>query len=236
MNATFERLWPTRSLESADKAEMDLNDIMNLWVSKDDMICREVDSPETPTHKDKCDDSGSDIVGADEEPEEKKGRVNGREMRTRGLKSYRGLLADNPAFQSLLANVERECLLASQQPNAMEMTKRSILDFLSQQLSPSRYRSAEDCNMTFRIEWDPKVFIRYQKYSERPEDAIEKAITVTGSITDAQALTCRQYLCQTWPSTGLDILQLVKDIVRSEDDFQRSCKPSLKLNTLFAMP
>lgn len=233
MNATFEKLWPNQSFESARTAEMNLNNIINLGVSKDDMTCEEVVSPETSTHKDKCDDTGNGVIETGEDPEEMNDRINGRETKTVDLNSYRDSLASNPAFQSLLANVKRECLLASQQPNSTGMTKRSILDFLNQSLNPSRHRSAEGCNVTFMIEWDPKIFIRSQRYSERPEHAIEKAITVTGSITNAQALTCRQYLCQTWPSTGLGILLLVKDIVRSEGNFQRSCKPSIL--TIFSL-
>ncbi|OGM45005.1 hypothetical protein ABOM_005741 [Aspergillus bombycis] len=50
--------------------------------------------------------------------------------------------------------------------------------------------------------------------AESADDAIERAITITGSIKDAQAMATVQYLCQTWPSTGIHLLRLVKDVVR----------------------
>ncbi|OKL58696.1 hypothetical protein UA08_06282 [Talaromyces atroroseus] len=202
----------------AEAAEMDLNDRMEFWASKTDAASREIISVEVPSKTDKSDTSGSDLVMANEELEERDDRFNGGEMQPPILKTYRNVVVNNSGYRSLLANVKRERLLTSQQPNAMETIKERILDILSQSASSNRQRLAGDRHMTFRIEWDPKAFILNQKYSEKPEDAIERAIVVTGTITDAQALTCRQYLCQTWPSSGLEILQLVKDIVRFEDE------------------
>jgi hypothetical protein len=49
---------------------------------------------------------------------------------------------------------------------------------------------------------DPSAFVREQEYREKPDEVVEITITLTGSAKDAQALTCAQYLCQTWPSVG----------------------------------
>lgn len=43
--------------------------------------------------------------------------------------------------------------------------------------------------------------------------AVERAITLTGSARDAQALTCVQYLSQTWPLAGEYTMQVVKDVI-----------------------
>jgi hypothetical protein len=51
--------------------------------------------------------------------------------------------------------------------------------------------------VTFGIEWDPLAFVKEQEYREKPDEAVEIAITLTGPAKDAQALTCAQYLCQT---------------------------------------
>jgi hypothetical protein len=63
----------------------------------------------------------------------------------------------------------------------------------------SRKKSVEAYKITFEIEWDPLAFIKEQEYREEPGEAIERAITLTGYAKDAQALTCAQYLRQTWP-------------------------------------
>lgn len=43
---------------------------------------------------------------------------------------------------------------------------------------------------------------------------MERAITITGSETDAQAATTAQYLSQTWPSSGIHLLHVVKRVVQ----------------------
>lgn len=63
------------------------------------------------------------------------------------------------------------------------------------------------------VSWDPVAFLREEEYIEKPEDAIERAITLTGSTVSAQALTCGGYLRQTWPSTRDQILDLIKSLV-----------------------
>jgi hypothetical protein len=60
--------------------------------------------------------------------------------------------------------------------------------------------------------------------AEITEEVVAKVITLTGSAMDAQALTCEQYLCQTWPSAGEYIIRLVKDVVRGGPDHRHTCK------------
>ncbi|KIW70077.1 hypothetical protein PV04_02385 [Phialophora macrospora] len=54
-----------------------------------------------------------------------------------------------------------------------------------------------------------------QEYQERPEAAIEAAITLTGTSADSQALPAVENLCQTWPLTGRHIMGLAKSVVCS---------------------
>lgn len=80
--------------------------------------------------------------------------------------------------------------------------------------------------MTFRMEWDPLAFIKEQEYSEELDETMETAITLTGSARDAQALTCAQYLRQTWPSAAEHIIRLIKDVVRNRPGHRQECKCS----------
>lgn len=45
--------------------------------------------------------------------------------------------------------------------------------------------------------------------------AMEEAITLTGSLIDAQALPCIEYLRQTWPLSGEYILRLLQKLMDS---------------------
>lgn len=88
----------------------------------------------------------------------------------------------------------------------------------------SRKQPAQSYQATFRIQWNPHAFIEDESYKEDVEHVVETAITLTGSLTDAQALTCGQYLHQTWPTSGKNILQLVKSVVADQLGQKHTCK------------
>jgi hypothetical protein len=70
---------------------------------------------------------------------------------------------------------------------------------------------------TFELDWDPLSFVKEQRYTESPHEALERAITLTGSANDAQAMTTVEYLSQTWPATGKHVMRLVADVARNID-------------------
>ena len=106
------------------------------------------------------------------------------------------------------------------EPNSREAIRLKIISSLP---------PAKAYKMTFRIDWDPLAFVKEQEYREEPDEAIPIAITLTGSAKYAQALTCTQYLCQTWPPAGEHTIRLVKDVLRSGPEHRHTCKfPGLK--------
>lgn len=138
--------------------------------------------------------------------------------------AYRNFIFKLPAYKWLLANLRREFLLAAPEPNYMEAIRQKIIQCLPSSRIVSRRRSAETYKVMFEVEWDPLIFFREQGYKEEPGEAIERAITLTGSTKDAQALTCAQYLRQTWPIAAEHTMKLIKDVVRSEPGCQLTCK------------
>jgi hypothetical protein len=143
------------------------------------------------------------------------------------LLAYRDFISKVPAYEWLLANVYREILLASAEPNLMDAIRRMILHFLPSSHKVSRKASVEAYKVVYKIEWDLLAFVKEQEYTEEPDEAVEKAITLTGSANDAQALTCAQYLRQTWPSAGEHIIRLLKNVARSETGHRHACKSPL---------
>jgi hypothetical protein len=140
------------------------------------------------------------------------------------LAAYRDFIFSSPAYVWLLASLQKEFILDPAEPNAMESIRRKILNFLPTSHKISRKKSAEVYKTTFRIVWDPLAFVKEQEYREEPGTVVETAITVTGSAKDAQALTCTQYLCQTWPSTGEHTIRLIKHVVSSGPGHRHACK------------
>ncbi|OJD31221.1 pfs domain protein [Diplodia corticola] len=53
-------------------------------------------------------------------------------------------------------------------------------------------------SVTYVVNWDPITFLRTQGYQDTPGQAMMPAVTLTGDTVDGQALTCAEYLKQTW--------------------------------------
>lgn len=68
--------------------------------------------------------------------------------------------------------------------------------------------------ITFHVEWKlPKD----QAHPASPDYALGPLVTITGSAKEAQAISCSEYLRQTWSTTGIKILQLIQQVLRNID-------------------
>jgi hypothetical protein len=131
-----------------------------------------------------------------------------------GLEFYRDLVQSGLAYAKLLSGIHAECETQATEPNTLAEISEGISKMLP--ISPrfSRRRAPERFIFMFNVDWDPIAFLREQEYSEDRETSLANAVVLTGSITSSQALTCTEYLEQTWPSTGTQIFRLIQDLVR----------------------
>ncbi|KAK6502518.1 hypothetical protein TWF506_003099 [Arthrobotrys conoides] len=136
---------------------------------------------------------------------------------------YRDFIFKTPAFEWLVGILRRDVLLTPAEPNYMETIRKTIIESLPSSRRISKHKSAETFRVIFMTCWKPLTFISEQDYEDGPGEAIERAITLTGSVEDAQVLACGEYLCQTWPSTGKYIMQLIKDVVHSAPGALHTC-------------
>lgn len=215
----LEKDFPEESLSNKHDHEHDkmpLEDLMSNWYQtlEDPEAGR---FPEPNFNETSVDDLGNQDSTEEvaEEEIENAGDVGDEEIKMPELSAYRDFILTAPAYEWLLSRLRREFLLAPAEPNHMEAIRREIIKSLPSSHKLSRQKSAEAYKMTFVIEWDPIAFIKEQLYKEEPDEAVEIAITLTGSAREAQALTCVQYMCQVWPLVGEHTIRLVKDAVRS---------------------
>lgn len=131
------------------------------------------------------------------------------------LEAYRTFVFQSPAYKWLLEQLLGEAYLDSSEADVLKGIRQEIGSALPTPRSVSRRVCSEPYQIRLEMDWDPKSFIKEQKYEEPAAEAVERAITITGSSTNAQALTCSQYLCQTWPSSGNYTSQLIKDLLSS---------------------
>ncbi|KAH6869157.1 hypothetical protein B0T10DRAFT_418901 [Thelonectria olida] len=136
---------------------------------------------------------------------------------------YRDFIVKTPAYSWLVASLQREATLTRATPDIMEELGQKILGSLPSSRKVSRKAPSQQYKAIFELNWDPLLFIKEQEYTESPDEALERAITITGSTNDAQAVTTGEYLSQTWPATGKDVMRLVTDVVRNTKDHHVAC-------------
>ncbi|KAL6904704.1 hypothetical protein GGI43DRAFT_287411 [Trichoderma evansii] len=138
------------------------------------------------------------------------------------LSAYRDFISKHPAYEWLLQSIQKE-LYMGMPGNIQTNIRETILGYLPRPQRVSRREAPERHILTFTADWDPGSFLQEQEYVESPERAVERAITITGSKIDAQAATTTQYLNQTWPSSGIHLLHVVKRVMCDTNNMPFSC-------------
>lgn len=90
--------------------------------------------------------------------------------------------------------------------------KRSRPDMIAgfrQKLSRDLSKVDVAVSIEIAIDWDPLAFLRQQQYEEKPSDAIQRALTLTGNATDAFASSATAYVHRIWPRTAKSIMFLM---------------------------
>jgi hypothetical protein len=83
------------------------------------------------------------------------------------------------------------------------------------------------CEMNFDIAWDLYTFLEEQEFEVLPEEAFQQAITLTGTVSNAQALTTAQYMSQTWGSMGDELLAILCDAIQNGKSTISSIQPRM---------
>ncbi|KAL7910211.1 hypothetical protein GGI35DRAFT_479081 [Trichoderma velutinum] len=149
------------------------------------------------------------------------------ECSSEDVERYLDAVTKDPAFKWLIGKLQG--VLTSSEINADEM--KNISGLIIYGLPPireiSRQHPSKPLKVTFEVECDILGFIKEQEYFEAAAEVIPKVITLTGSFDDVQATTCEQYLLQTWPTVGCNLLQAIQSALReynASDPLQYSCQ------------
>jgi hypothetical protein len=116
---------------------------------------------------------------------------------------------DGPAYQWLLENARSSALLTERKGTIVEAIAHEIDTTLSS-MRIQKSRCFQIFQASFEMDWDLPSFLRGQEYDTTLEIAVKHAITVIGSSSNAQVLTCENYMCQTWPSSGHNIVRVLQ--------------------------
>ncbi|KAJ0413625.1 hypothetical protein BJY00DRAFT_319622 [Aspergillus carlsbadensis] len=153
------------------------------------------------------------------------------------IQAYKEIIQTAPAYTKLLADLRREIILAPPDVNIRDEVHGKVMTMLPRSRKMSRRCPPESFSMTFDVDWDPLAFVQEQEYKDSPGISIANAIVLTGTIATAQAMTCLEYLQQTWPSIGKDILKLIQDALRPPHSAVTcGSSPSITISLVQGMP
>jgi hypothetical protein len=82
----------------------------------------------------------------------------------------------------------------------------------------SRKTPSQEYEATFELLWNPLHYLKNQPPHDDAEEVLGGAITLTGTVNDAQALTAPEYLCQVWPDSGMHVMQLITDVACQDSE------------------
>jgi hypothetical protein len=132
----------------------------------------------------------------------------------------RTFLLDSAAFRWLLQRAQSAAILTDLRGTTLE----AITQTMNAAFANTRQRKARSdqvYRVTFDLDWDLPRFLRRQQY-DTLHDKMERAITITGNINEAQATTCDRYIDQVWPSTGHELLRALQAAALSEFPYLNS--------------
>ena len=122
-------------------------------------------------------------------------------------------IAQEPAYIWLIEVLRREVSADYPESDVMGAVRREFLRHLAPVPGEFEVSLAKWYSVAISADWDLLLFLSEQEYPESASEAIQSAIVVTGSPTNAQALTSIEYMKQTWPTTGTQLLSLVQAAV-----------------------
>jgi len=188
-----------------------------------EVMDRWLDAPDTPEYED------IDLVTTEEHADVSDDDFED-DSRVPGLDEYSRLISNDPGYDWLLDCLRKEAVLERPDTDNMQVIQKRILQAIPKPRHVSRKASARGCTVTYTMDWEPFAFLAAQGYEDPDHEAVAKAITITGLWKDAQALSCQEYLAQTWPSSGPLLMQLIKNLVSIRDAGAKfECEYSLQI-------
>ena len=132
------------------------------------------------------------------------------------LDDFCSIVFKDPGYNWLLDQLRSELLLFRPNRSVAEKMRDSLVRALRPENELSIFTSPQEVEVAYSVDWDPRAFLDTQEYKNPNASAILKAITLTGTDIDAQALTCYDYVTQTWPGTGRCTIDFVQKLLQPD--------------------
>ncbi|KAH8683709.1 hypothetical protein BGZ61DRAFT_535130 [Ilyonectria robusta] len=190
---------------------MPLLDKMAMWQSK---------VGEDHTHATESDDCFKGVKDYESDPIEE---IN--------LPEYHKVIFDSEAYKWFLTSFRKEVILqwgASHSRIMTESIRCKLLEKLPTGTISWRHAPSSH-EVTFVLHWHQNMQLRLGRENIElpswPAHSFSSFVVLTGSPEEAQALTMKQYMNQTWPTNGLQIFNLLQEAISSPNSLYSAGSP-----------
>ncbi|KAM7187068.1 hypothetical protein V8F20_011136 [Naviculisporaceae sp. PSN 640] len=115
------------------------------------------------------------------------------------------LLIRSPAFERLSSRLNSRFRFNHHDAHCLyHIRRRAEHSYEGQNWSRLKFPLSARAN----VKWDPRDFIVEQGYEQGPQ-SLGKALTITGSTSKCQVLSCLDYAMQVWPITGGIVIEAI---------------------------
>ncbi|GAD95394.1 Pfs domain protein [Paecilomyces variotii No. 5] len=140
-----------------------------------------------------------------------KGVSGAKESEMPAIEQYAKLIQSSPTYKTLLVKLERACILAIPNQSLTEELYDKIHNLPAVRMKVSRMAS-QTRQIIFHVKWK---LPEDETYPTSPDYDLGLLVTTTGSASKAQALSCSEYLRQTWPTIGIKVLDLIQQVLNN---------------------
>jgi hypothetical protein len=138
-----------------------------------------------------------------------------------GTSVYGFALYASFAYKWLVGRIRLQGVCTVDMSPSMSQISETILNSL-ESLDQTRSAQSGSFTINMKMQWDPSQLLDDREYTPKAGDPLWSALTLTGDASQAQALTCSQYMAQTWPATGLSTLGFLKEAINHKDNHKGS--------------
>jgi hypothetical protein len=149
------------------------------------------------------------------------------DMRLPQLSDYEEFIKSSESYRWLLCKLRQNQRLCFGEHNAMDEIGSRIRKEIRAQESLRKMsirRPLSNVQVDFVLQWHPRLQIKDHENQHIPSNVLENTLCLTGSWCEAQAMTVKDYMLQTWPITGEVILCLFENLLCLPKDYTNTSK------------
>jgi hypothetical protein len=124
-------------------------------------------------------------------------------------------LLNSISYEQLLGRIRTGMILTPKRPSSMTPISERICARLSARLlgTESDADALRHQEASFEVEWNPRDFL-----SKEPVQKLSEVTVLVGDQADAQATTCKEYINQIWPATGIHTLKAIQSALENSEE------------------